>query len=164
VNGHTPNFGERMHQLRLERGDAIGGPGRKPIAEKYKKQIRQVEQAIAGALPELTETYIAELQVKEPERCPSHHRVLGCPVGGCDYQSQRRSFDHRGAAYLMDRMMGRPTTRSENSLTVKFVQSMTTIFVSAFAEANRLPDEHERQERFAELIAEISAAHGDDER
>jgi|SRR5215207_868811 len=111
------NFGQRMHRLKVERnGRDPGGPGRRSIAETYRRQIGAVERTFADALPALAQTYVDELWTKEPETCPDHRRVLACPVQGCGYHSDRTEFDHKAAAYAFDRLLGRPTSRSENAL------------------------------------------------
>jgi len=148
------NFGERMIALRRERGQPLGGPGRTPRAAQYGKQIAAVERTFAGALPALAAAYVAELQATDPERCPDHKSVLRCKEPGCGRVSERVAFDHKAAAYVFDRLLGRPLTRSENTLAVKFVQELTTMFAGIFAEANDLDTPAERAERFALRLVE----------
>ena len=154
-NGHE-NFGARMNRLRRERGIPLGGPGRKPIAEKYRKQIAAVERVFAGALPDLARTYVGELQVKAPETCPEHRRVLRCPAEGCGYPSQRTMFDHKACSYVIDRLLGRPVARSENNLTITLVRQVTEAFTESFIAVNDITDPAERQAAFARRLSAIA--------
>ena len=152
------NFGQRMVRLKAERGTGTRpGPGREPIAQKYRPQVQAVERTFAEALPAEAQRYVDELAPKEPERCPDHGRILGCPVKGCETISQRVAYNHRAAAYAFDRILGRPTTRSENTLTLRLVQELVTAFTGAFHEANQISDPHARRETFARRLAVIGA-------
>ena len=104
------NFGEKKRQFKLERGQGPGGPGPPPLARKYAKHVAAAEKVFATAMPVEAARYVEELATKEPEECPAHGRVLRCPAPGCGTVSQRTSYDHRAAAYLFDRIMGRPTS------------------------------------------------------
>src|SRR5579871_1057662 len=126
----TLNFGQRMAQRRREAGTK--NPGRKPIAEKFKRQIDGTLKVFGDNLPGLAEQYVDEVRVRDPKRCPEHDKVLRCPE--CDHLSQRKTFDHHAAQYVFDRIMGRPTTRSENTVTLSFVQQYTTAIVAVFGE------------------------------
>ena len=154
------NFGERMARLKAERGTGTApGPGRPKIAEKYRKQVDAVEKTFAAELPALAQEYLDELHPKDPERCPTHHRVLACPATDCNVRSQRTAYNHKAAAYALDRIMGRPTTRSENTVTVRLVQELATAFTTAFLETNDLPTALERRARFAARLGEIANAY-----
>ena len=151
------NFGERMRDLRRERG--VTNPGRPRIADKYRRQLEAVEKVFADALPELARQYVTELQVQAPETCPAHHRVLRCPEPECSHQSQRTAFNHKAASYALDRLMGRPTTRSENALTVRFIREMTEQFSSIFLQVNALSDPDERRAVFAARLMQLAEAY-----
>jgi hypothetical protein len=154
------NFGQRMHRLKVERnGRDPGGPGRRSIAETYRQQIGAVERTFADAQPALAQTYVDELWTKEPETCPDHHKPLCCPAEGCTYRSQRTAFDHRAAAYAFDRLLGRPTSRSENALTVRFVNEVATTFIAIFAEVNEIADAGARREEFARRLRVVGDAY-----
>ena len=153
------NFGQRMVRLKQERGLSIAGPGRPARGKKYAKAITAVEQTFASALPQVAQTYLDELQAKQPEQCPDHRRVLRCPEKGCEYRSQRTSFDHRAAGYVFDRLMGRPVSRSENSIQVSFVRQVTESFAEAFLSINHLADPEERRAAFADRLAALAAAY-----
>ena len=148
------SFGARMIALRRERGQPLGGPGRTPRAAQYARQRAAVEQTFAGALPALAAAYVAELQATDPERCAEHKAILRCPEPGCGRVSERVAFDHKAASYIFDRVMGKPLTRSENTLSVRLVQELTTMFAGIFAEANDLDTPAERAERFALRLVE----------
>lgn len=135
-----------------------GGPGRKPIAEKYRPAIERAERVFAKALPEEAGRYIDELAAKEPEECPVHHRVLSCDAHGCTYESQRTVYDHKAAAYVFDRIMGKPTIRSENTLTVQFAQQLVTNVIAVFREVNQIDDPADRQSAFAQRLIALSDA------
>jgi hypothetical protein len=102
------------------------------------------------------ERYIDELAPKEPERCPHHHRVLACPARDCEVESQRTAYDHAAARYLFDRVMGRPTSRSENSIAVTFVRQVTEAFAQTFLEVNAISDPEERRAAFADRLAQLA--------
>jgi len=156
---HDSNFGERMHKLRVERGQPIGGPGRTPRAEKYARQFAAVERTFGEALPAVAAHYVATLQATDPEHCPEHKGLLRCAEPGCGRVSERVAFDHKAAAYVFDRLLGRPLTRSENTLAVRFVQELTAMFAGIFAEANDLDTPAARAERFALRLVEAGAAY-----
>lgn len=142
-----PEFGQRMRELRQERPWTAG---RKPIAEKYKRFIGAAERVFANALPAEAERYVEELEVKAPEQCPYHNGVLVCREPDCNYESHRTAYDHKAAAYVFDRVMGKPTTRSENTVTVRLVQQWTAQIATIFLEVNELDDPLTRREAFAE--------------
>ena len=149
----TESFGARMARLKAERGTGTApGPGRPTIASKYTKQIAAANTCSAAAMADEAQRYIAELAPKEPETCPSHHRVLACPVQGCEVESERTAYDHAAARYLFDRIMGRPTSRSENALSVKFVTELTARFAEAFLAVNDLPAAEQRRGRGNEPV------------
>lgn len=159
MNSGDPSFGERMAKLRAE--GKIGAPtnaGRKPIAEKYRTQIAATEKAFARSMPREAQRFIDELAPREPEQCPTHHKTLCCP--DCDYASHRRNYNHTAAQYVFDRVMGRPTSRSENSITIKLVEQLTISVVEIFSEVNAIDDPSLRQSTFAERLIELSAAYG----
>ena len=103
--------------------------------------------------------YVDELRVKDAETCPAHSRVLRCPEQGCGHASQRTAFDHKAAAYAFDRLLGRPTTRSENALTVRFIQEITDTLVAVFNDVNGIGDPDERRTAFAERLIEVGRAY-----
>ena len=152
------NFGERMARLKAERGTGTRpGPGRRPIAQKYRPQVQAVERTFAEALPAEAQRYVDELAPKEPERCPDHGRILGCPVKGCQVVSQRVAYNHRAAAYAFDRILGRPTTRAENVLTLRLLEELTAAFTHAFVETNTIADPLARRDAFAGKLRVIGA-------
>jgi hypothetical protein len=143
------NFGRRMMRLKAERGlPHNSGAGRKPLSEKYRKQVQAVEQVFANALPELARTYLDELQPHDPERCPTHHRVLVCPVAHCGEQSQRTAFDFKAAAYALDRILGKPSIRVEATVTARFVEQLTLTLTAVFEECNEHTDPAARRAAF----------------
>ena len=145
-----PNFGAKMAALRRERG--VKNPGRPAIRQKYDRQVASLERRFADALPELADEYLAELRTRAPEMCVEHRLILRCPVRDCDRQSERAALDFRAVQYVVDRIMGRPTSRSEGTLQVSFVQQMTAAFVDAFTATNDLTDPHARREAFAKQL------------
>lgn len=149
-----------MKRLKQERGGTGAGPGRRRIADKHGHVIGRVERAIAGALPALAEEAVGEIRVKAPERCEEHGTVLRCPEPGCDTRSQRTAFDHKAFAYLADRIMGKPTTRSENTLTVRFVQELSVLMIGAFHAVNHLDDADARAQAFAAELDALGADYG----
>jgi len=153
------NFGERMHRLRVERGQPIGGPGRTPRGVKYARQFAAVERTFAEALPAVAAAYVEELQSAAPERCPEHKGLLRCAEAGCGRVSERVAFDHKAASYVFDRLLGRPLTRSENTLAVRFVQELTGMFAGIFEEVNALDTPAARAERFALRLVDAGAAY-----
>ena len=153
-----PNFGAKMAALRRERG--VKNPGRPAIRQKYDRQVASLERRFADALPELADEYLAELRTRMPEMCAEHRRILRCPVHGCERQSERTAFDFRAVQYVVDRIMGRPVSRSEGALQVSFVQQMTAAFVDAFTATNDIPDPHERREQFAQRLMLVGSAYG----
>ena len=152
-----PNFGAKMAALRRERG--VKNPGRPAIRQKYDRQVASLERRFADALPELADEYIAEWRTRTPEMCAEHRRILRCPVRDCDRQSERTTFDHKAAQYMIDRVMGRPTSRSEGTLQVAFVQQVTSVFIEAFRDVNSIVDERERQEAFARRLLLLGEAY-----
>jgi hypothetical protein len=140
------NFGERMAVIRRARG--ITG-GRRPIAEKFRTQIAATEQAFARDMPGEAKRYIAELAPQEPEACSVHHRRLACPVKACPVESERIPYNHRAAQYVFDRIMGKPTNRTEQSVTVTFVEHLTSVLLVAFGEVNAIADPDARRAAFA---------------
>ncbi|MGD9889711.1 MAG: hypothetical protein AB7R89_25690 [Dehalococcoidia bacterium] len=153
-------FGQRMARLKRERGQNSGGPGRPRIADKHGRYVNQAEAVFARQMPAEAERYIAELDPKEPEVCEIHGRILACPVERCQTISQRTAYDFKAAAYLFDRIMGKPTARTENTVTVKLVNELTTAFVAAFIEVNHLDDADTRQAAFAERLRELGTGFG----
>lgn len=148
------NFGQRMTQYKRENGlPHTRNSGRKPIAEKYRPQIAAVERAFAENAPSLANAYVDEVKARDPEECPDHHAVLTCPE--CGHPSQRKFFDHRSAQYVFDRIMGKPTTRSENAITVTVVQQLVLAVAAAFGEVNGITDPAARQVAFAERCAQL---------
>ena len=150
------NFGQRMMQLRKERGQPLGGPGRRPIRERYKRQIDAVERTFADALPHVAREYLDELRVQEPEVCPEHRRVLQCPEPSCRVKSQRTRFDHRAGQYVIDRLLGKPVFRSQNALQVNFVKETAQWFAEAFNAANDLATAYDRAEFFSAKLIEYA--------
>lgn len=154
------NFGDRMTRIKRERGLHVGGPGRSRIADKWKPQIKLTEQTFAGVMPAEAQIYVSELQSKEPEECPTHHRLLGCSHPQCNYTSQRTKYNHDAARYVFDRIMGKPTARLEQTVTVKLVEQLTTTFVAIFGEVNAIDDPLARRQAFARRCLEAGAAFG----
>lgn len=142
------NFGQRMTRLKREGGLNMGG--RHKIADKYKRQIAVTEKVFATAAPAIAQEYIDELSPADPERCPLHGGVLACTDRSCFYESQRTTFNHKAAAYALDRIMGKPTTRSENVITVRLVQQLTAEFAVIFMKVNELDDPLTRRTAFAD--------------
>src|SRR3712207_7480293 len=102
-----------MARLKEERGEPRGGPGRMPIAEKYRRQLSAVERTFADALPSLAQDYVDELRVKDPETCPEHRRALCWPQQPWATPRWRPAFYHKAAAYAFCRGLGQPRRRSE---------------------------------------------------
>jgi hypothetical protein len=153
-----PDFGERMKALRQARGEkSIGRPR---IAAKYAGQVGATERTFARALPDEAQRYVDELAPKEPEVCPTHGQIICCPEEGCRYESQRTHYDHRAASYIFDRIMGKPTTRSENVITVQLVTQLTHAFLLAFGDVNAIADPGARSTAFAEKLAQLGAQYG----
>jgi hypothetical protein len=145
-----------MAALRAERP---WKPGPLPVAQRHKKVIQAVEDRIAEGLTDVFDAYIKELFAKDPETCKTHRQtVLRCP--DCGAPSERTTFHHGAATYLMDRLAGRPTSRSENTITVKLASAMLESFAEAFDAINDLPDPAERKtamaDRFEVLTAEYA--------
>lgn len=145
-----------MALLRKERGEKH--PGRPRIADKHGRIVNRVEALIAADLPEEIETYIRELKIHAPERCSEHGLVLSCSE--CGKMSQRTQYNHKDAQYLFDRIMGKPTTRSENTLTVQFVEQVVMAFIVAFGEINGLGDATARGEAFSAKCTELGLLFG----
>ena len=155
----SENFGERMTQLKRDRGIALGGPGRTPRDEKYARQFAAVEQTFAAALPAVAKTYVAELSRPAPERCPEHGVVLRCSERGCEQESERAAFDHKAAQYVLDRLLGKPLTRSENAVSVRFVTEITHVFAETFLAVNELADPDERRAAFSLRLLQLGEAY-----
>lgn len=147
-----------MARIKRARGESPAGPGRPRIVDKHGRYVNAAERAFAVALPAEAERYLAELLVKEPEQCPGHGLVLRCPE--CGHRSERTKYDHRAASYVFDRIMGKPTTRSENVITVRLVQELTAAFVTAFIESNAINDPLARHAAFTGRCAEIGVQYG----
>jgi hypothetical protein len=147
-----------MTRLKRERGIPLGGPGRKPIAEKYQHQIAAVEQTFADALPALAGEYTDALRVHDPETCAEHRTVLRCPTQGCTTQSRRTQFNHKAAAYVFDRLLGKPGPRPENRIKVSFIEEISTVVFDAFQDANVLPTPAERERRMGQLLTQLAEA------
>jgi hypothetical protein len=158
VEDSPENFGDRMTRLKRERGIPLGGPGRKPIAERYQNQIAAVEQAFADALPTLAGEYTDALRVHDPETCPEHRTVLRCPAVACTTHSRRTQFNHKAAAYVFDRLLGKPGPRPENTVKVSFIEEISTVVFEAFQDANGLPTPQERERRMGQLLTQLSEA------
>lgn len=154
-----PNFGERMKRWRAERGLARTG-GQPKLVERHSGETRAVESTFARAMKAEAEKYVRELDVKEPERCPEHNNVLQCP--DCDFHSQRTYYNHKAAQYVFDRIMGKPTTRSEVAITIRLVEQITAAFVLVFGEINGIPDADDRRTAFAARCRELGAHFGGD--
>jgi hypothetical protein len=148
------SFGARMRELNAERG--VKPPGRRRIADRQGRLVGAAERVFALALPEQAERYVAELVGKEPERCPNDDRVMECPQ--CGLQSQRTHYDHAAARYVFDRIMGRPTSRSENTLSIALVQQLSSAFAQAFQATNEIEDAAARREAFAAQLAAVTDA------
>lgn len=84
-------------------GGARPGAGRKPKAEKFKQPIAKAEKKIADRLPMLIERMI---ELSE-----------GVVVQEFDREGEPRIYqrppDYKAIAYLVDRIMGKPTERQE---------------------------------------------------
>jgi hypothetical protein len=134
--------------------------GRKPLAERYRRQVQAVEKVFADALPALAQEYLDELHPRQPEECRQHHVTLCCPVKGCEQQSERTAFDHKAAAYALDRILGRPTARLEQSIAIRLVEELTATFAGIFHEVNDYDSAAERRARFAERCRSLGAQSG----
>jgi hypothetical protein len=155
------SFGQRMVRLKREHGlPQSQRAGRKPIAEKYRKQIAAVERTFADALPELAQQYVDELRVADPETCGVHRRRLVCPVKGCEQQSERTRFDHKAASYCIDRLLGRPTTHVEANVSLRLVEELVVTFTTIFAGVNDYDDAAARRQAFAEQCLALSRRWG----
>jgi hypothetical protein len=155
------SFGQRMVRLKRERGlPQSQHAGRRPLAEKYRKQIAAVERTFADSLPQLAQQYVDELRPHAPEQCARHHVVLRCPVKGCEQQSERTSFDHRAAGYVIDRLLGKPSQRLEQTVAVRLVAELTETFAAIFSEVNQHGDPRVRQQAFAAECRRLSAGWG----
>jgi hypothetical protein len=155
------SFGQKMVALKKARGIPQSvGAGRKPIAERYKRQISAAERTFAGALEELATEYVAELRPHDPERCPVHRHILCCPDPGCEEQSQRTAFNFKAASYVFDRIQGKPTTRVEASIQATFVEQLTLTLVTIFTEVNTFADADVRRQAFADACRGLIAAWG----
>jgi hypothetical protein len=161
TESEPPSFGQRMQALKRARGlpPQVGG-GRKPLAEKYKRQIAAVERTFADALPQLAQQYVAELQPADPERCPQHHLVLRCPAKGCEHESERTAFEFRAVQYAFDRLLGRPTTHVEASVQARFVEELTVTLVSIFEGVNAYDSATIRRQAFAEACRNLITTFG----
>ena len=53
--------------------------------------------------------------------------------------------------------MGRPTSRSENSIALTFVRQVTEAFAQSFLEVNAITDPEERRHAFADRIAQLAS-------
>lgn len=148
-----PNLGAKMAALGLG-----SNGGRRRIADKYRPQIEAAEQKFADAMPEAVDEYTTELKAKDPEQCPTHKRTLACPL--CSYSSQRTTYNHTAAMYVFDRIMGRPTSRSENTITIKLYQQLSVLFVEAFQAVNEIADPNERKLAYAERLEVIEQQYG----
>lgn len=157
IKSRDPDFGRKVAALALAKTGKASFGGRRPIAEKYADQLGQAEELLAASLVQTVKDYIAELRPKEPETCPYHKRVLQCPVEICDHESQRTSYNHAAAAYHMDRMFGRPTSRSENTITIKLASALLERFAEAFEAVNDLPDRAARKRAMAEHFDVLTA-------
>jgi hypothetical protein len=152
------SFGSRMAQYKRERGLPLSvNTGRKPIAEKYRKQVTAVEKTFADRLPVLAQEYVDELRPRDPEQCPVHHRTLRCPVQTCEHRSERTAFDHKAAAYALDRILGRTTVRVEATVTARFVEQLTLTLVSIFEECNEHTDPAARRAAFIDRCRALIA-------
>ncbi len=149
-----PDFGQRMKALRAERP---WRSGERPVAQRHRKVIKAVEDRIAEGLTDVFDAYIKELFAQDPETCPTHKTVLKCV---CGHESQRTTFHHGAAQYLLDRLAGRPTSRSENTITIKLASAMIESFAEAFDAVNDIADPAERKaamaDRFEILTAEYA--------
>lgn len=85
--------------------------------------------------------------------------MLRCPEVGCGRVSERTAFDHKAAAYIFDRLLGRPLTRSENSIAVRFVNEITAAFAETFLAVNAIADADERREAFSLRLLQIGEAY-----
>ena len=91
------------------RGGARPGAGRKPKAETYARPIRAAEDRIADRLPVLVD------------------RLLDLASGvtvqevGSDGEARvyTRPPDRQAAEYLLNRIMGKPTDRSEQDVSLR---------------------------------------------
>lgn len=156
-----PEFGQRMAALRRERGERHNPnpAGRPKIADKYRRQIGVTEKAFADAMPQNAELYVETLADIEPEVCPEHKLILECVE--CGAQSQRQMYDHKAAAYLFDRIMGKPTARTESTLSASFVDQLTRAFIDAFLEVNDLSDPLARRAAFSQRLAGLRTQSGE---
>lgn len=156
-----PDFGKRMAEARRLRGDTSSPnpAGRPKIAEKFKRQIANTEKVFAEAMAESAELYVKTLVDVDPEHCPEHGVILECPQ--CGYESQRQLFDHKNAAYVFDRIMGKPTARTESTLSTSFVDQLTRAFIDAFVEVNDLSDPLARRAAFSQRLAGLRVQTGE---
>jgi hypothetical protein len=153
------SFGNRMLRLKQQHGFPLSvNAGRRPIAERYKRQIGAAEKTFAGSLPELATEYVAELRPHDPERCPVHRHILCCPEPSCAEQSQRTAFNFKAASYVFDRIQGKPTTHVEATVTARFVEQLTVTLVNIFENVNGHDNATERRQAFAEQCRDLIAA------
>lgn len=85
-------------------GGKRAGAGRKPKAEKYERPINRAEKQIVDRLPEIVQAQI--------------DLALGVTVHEVDDDSggvniYQKPPDHKAGAYLIDRILGKPTTKVE---------------------------------------------------
>lgn len=88
-----------------QNGGARPGAGRKPKDEKFKQPIAKAEKKIADRLPWLVD--------KMMELAEGVHVERLSPTGALVVYQQ--APDYRAVAYLLDRIMGKPTDRKEVS-------------------------------------------------
>lgn len=157
---HDPDFGKKMAALRAERGGWKAG--RRKLIERHSGDAAAVEAVFSKAMKRLAQDYIDNLAVIEPEECPRHQAILVCPDESCHYESHRTVFKHAMAQYVFDRIMGRPTSRSEVAITVRLVEQITTAVTMAFGEVNGIPDADDRRAAFAARCRELGAHFGGD--
>jgi hypothetical protein len=98
-----------------QNGGARPGAGRKPKEEKFKQPIAKAEKRIADRLPWLVDQMmeLAEGVVVQEFDKDGEPRI---------YQ---RPPDYKAIAYLLDRIMGKPTERKEHTFPDKPLEEMS---------------------------------------
>ena len=90
----------------MARGGARPGAGRKPKAEKFETAISRAEKRIVDKLPDLIDNMMdlaAGVVVEETD-------------ANGDKKIYERPPDRQACEYLINRIMGRPTERSEQEI------------------------------------------------
>lgn len=86
-------------------GGARPGAGRKPKTELYDKQIRAAEKRVADHLPALVDNLL---------RLAMGVTVEDVDVATGEVMVYKKAPDYKANEYLINRIMGKPTERTEN--------------------------------------------------